>query len=153
MSPGLLVLTPDDAASLAGLHARCFDDCWSAEAMRGLLKDPNVLALGVQSAGRICAFIMGQTVAGETDILTLATDPDQRRRGLAGQMIESLVRRLGERGVSRITLDVAEDNLAARELYRAHGFIEDGRRPRYYKAKRDIPVDAILMSRTLGLGF
>jgi ribosomal-protein-alanine N-acetyltransferase len=48
-------------------------------------------------------------------------------------------------------LDVAEDNLPARELYRAHGFAEDGRRPRYYRAARNVPVDAILMSRSLSL--
>ena len=94
---------------------------------------------------------MGQTVAGETDILTIATDPHQRRKGLAGRLISALVKRVGERGVTRIMLDVAEDNLPARELYRAHGFAEDGRRPRYYRAARNVPVDAILMSRSLSL--
>ena len=148
---GLLILRPDDAGQVATLHAKCFDDAWSAASMRDLLKDPNVLTLGIQSDGQLIAFAMGQTVAGETDILTIATDPDLRRQGLASQMIEALVKRMGERGVMRITLDVAEDNVAARELYRAHGFVEDGRRPRYYKAARDIPVDAILMSRFLGI--
>ncbi|WP_300425465.1 GNAT family N-acetyltransferase [uncultured Hyphomonas sp.] len=90
-------------------------------------------------------------VAGETDILTIATDPHQRRKGLAGRLISALVKRVGERGVTRIMLDVAEDNLPARELYRAHGFAEDGRRPRYYRAARNVPVDAILMSRSLSL--
>ena len=149
--PGLLVLRPDDAGQVAMLHAKCFDDAWSAASMRDLLKDPNVLTLGIQSDGPLAAFAMGLTVAGETDILTIATDPDQRRQGLASQLIEAVVKRMGERGVVRITLDVAEDNAAARELYRAHGFVEDGRRPRYSKAARDIPVDAILMSRFLGI--
>ncbi len=119
--------------------------------MRDLLKDPNVLTLGILSDGQLAAFVMGQTVAGETDILTIATDPDQRRKGLAGRLISALVKRVGERGVTRIMLDVAEDNLPARELYRTHGFAEDGRRPRYYRAARNVPVDAILMSRSLSL--
>ena len=151
MTPGLLILRRDDAGEIATLHARCFDDAWSAAAMRDLLKDPTVLALGIRDQQGLTAFVIGQTVAGETDILTLATDPDARRQGLASQLIGALVRRMGERGVSRITLDVAEDNHAARELYRAQGFVEDGRRPCYYRTGRDIPVDAILMSRFLGL--
>jgi len=67
-------------------------------------------------------------------------------------LLEAMITRCGERGVSRMTLDVAEDNIAARALYAAHGFTEDGRRPRYYSAKRDIPVDGILMSKSLELG-
>lgn len=150
---GLLVLRPDDAGRVALLHAKSFSEseAWSAASMRDLLKDPNVLTLGILSDGQLTAFVMGQTVAGETDILTIATDPHQRRKGLAGRLISALVKRVGERGVTRIMLDVAEDNLPARELYRAHGFAEDGRRRRYYRAARNVPVDAILMSRSLSL--
>ena len=148
---GLVILRPDDARQLATLHAQCFDDAWDAAAIRGLLEDSKVLALGVESVGAIVAFLIAQTVAGETDILTVATDPAERRKGLASQLIDALIARIGERGVSRIMLDVAEDNVAARQLYRDHGFVEDGRRPRYYRTGRDIPVDAILMSRMLGI--
>lgn len=148
---GLVVLRPEDAEFLATLHARCFGDAWDAAAIRGLLEDSKVLSLGAQSNGTITAFLIAQTVAGETDILTIATDPCVRRTGLASRLIEALVLRAGERGVSRIMLDVAEDNVAARQLYRDHGFVEDGRRPRYYRSGRDIPVDAILMSRFLGI--
>jgi ribosomal-protein-alanine N-acetyltransferase len=59
--------------------------------------------------------------------------------------------RLGERGIGRITLDVAEDNIAARRLYEGLGFTEDGRRPGYYTTGRDIPAAAILMSRDLSV--
>ncbi len=151
MTLPVIVLRPDDAGRAAMLHMRSFDDPWSAASIRGLLLDTSILSLGLEDNGSLAAFAMGQTVAGETDILTIATDPDRRRQGLASQLLDALVRRLGERGVSRITLDVVEDNVAARALYMAHGFTEDGRRPRYYTAKRDIPVDAILMSRPLAL--
>jgi [ribosomal protein S18]-alanine N-acetyltransferase len=118
---------------------------------RGLLLDPSVLTLGIELYGDLAAFVMVQTVAGEADILTIATEPDHRRKGLAATLIRALVNRMGERGVSRITLDVAEDNAPARALYTVHGFTEDGRRPRYYTTGRDVPVDAVLMSRNMGL--
>ncbi|WP_375210328.1 GNAT family N-acetyltransferase [Hyphomonas jannaschiana] len=136
---------------MSRLHMRCFDDPWSAVSFRGLLLDTSILTLGVERDGGLVAFVMAQTIAGESDILTVATDPDLRRQGLATTLIGALINRLGERGVSRITLDVAEDNAPARALYRGFGFTEDGRRPRYYTAGRDVPVDAVLMSRKMGL--
>ena len=151
MTAPILVLRAEDAGRMSRLHMRCFDDPWSAMSFRGLLLDPAILTLGIELHGDLAAFVMAQTVAGEADILTVATEPDHRRRGLAATLIGALVSRLGERGVARVTLDVAEDNVAARALYRAHGFTEDGRRPRYYTAGRDVPVDAVLMSRKLGL--
>jgi ribosomal-protein-alanine N-acetyltransferase len=147
----VLVLRADDAGRMSQLHMRCFDDPWSAMSFRGLLLDTSVLTLGVELGGDLVAFVMAQTIAGESDILTVATDPDQRRQGLATTLIDALINRLGERGVSRITLDVAEDNAPARALYRNFGFTEDGRRPRYYTTGRDVPVDAVLMSRNMGL--
>jgi ribosomal-protein-alanine N-acetyltransferase len=133
------------------LHARSFDDPWSAMSFRSLLLDPSVLTLGIELHGELAAFVVVQTVAGEADILTVATEPNHRRKGLAATLIRALMNRMGERGISRITLDVAEDNTPARALYKAHGFTEDGHRPRYYTAGRDVPVDAVLMSRTMGL--
>nr|WP_321511832.1 ribosomal protein S18-alanine N-acetyltransferase [uncultured Hyphomonas sp.] len=151
MTHPVLVLRADDAGRMSQLHMRCFDDPWSAMSFRGLLLDTSVLTLGVELGGDLVAFVMAQTIAGESDILTVATDPDQRRQGLAATLIGALINRLGERGVSRITLDVAEDNAPARALYRNFGFTEDGRRPRYYTTGRDVPVDAVLMSRNMGL--
>jgi ribosomal-protein-alanine N-acetyltransferase len=147
----VLVLRAEDAGRMSRLHMRCFDDPWSAVSFRGLLLDTSILTLGVERDGDLVAFVMAQTIAGESDILTVATEPDLRRQGLATTLIGALINRLGERGVSRITLDVAEDNAPARALYRGFGFTEDGRRPRYYTAGRDVPVDAVLMSRNMGL--
>ncbi len=151
MTHPVLVLRAEDAGRMSQLHMRCFDDPWSAISFRGLLLDTSILTLGVELNGELVAFAMAQTIAGESDILTVATAPEHRRKGLGATLISAFINRLGERGVSRITLDVAEDNAPARALYRGFGFTEDGRRPRYYTAGRDVPVDAVLMSRKMGL--
>ena len=151
MTHPVLVLGAEDAGRMSQLHMRCFDDPWSAVSFRGLLLDTSILTLGVELEGQLLAFAMEQTIADESDILTVATAPEQRRKGLGATLIRALINRLGERGVSRITLDVAEDNAPARALYSGFGFTEDGRRPRYYTAGRDVPVDAVLMSRKMSL--
>ena len=151
MTHPVIVLRAEDAGRMSQLHMRCFDDPWSAISFRGLLLDTSILTLGVELNGELVAFAMAQSIAGESDILTVATAPEHRRKGLGATLISAFINRLGERGVSRITLDVAEDNAPARALYRGFGFTEDGRRPRYYTAGRDVPVDAVLMSRKMGL--
>ena len=149
MTAPIVVLRPEDAGRMAMLHMASFADPWSAVNLRGTLLEPSVLALGIECERELAAFVLAQTIAGEADILTIATHPSYRRRGYARQLVEALLHRLGERGTSRVTLDVAEDNLAARQMYAALGFAIDGRRPGYYRTGRDSPVDGILMSRML----
>jgi [ribosomal protein S18]-alanine N-acetyltransferase len=147
----LVVLRPDDAGRMAMLHATGFDDPWSPASFRDLLSESTTLGLGVEQHGGLAGFVLVQTVAGEADILTLVTAPDRQRSGLATEMLRGLLSRLGERGIARLTLDVAEDNVPARNLYQRLGFAEDGRRPGYYTSGRDIPVAAILMSLSLSV--
>ncbi|MEH6694216.1 MAG: ribosomal protein S18-alanine N-acetyltransferase [Hyphomonas sp.] len=151
MTQPIVVLRPDDAGRVAMLHATGFADPWSPAAFRDLLSESTTLALGVERAGQLVAFVLVQTILGEADILTVATQPDFKRGGLARNLLQNLMSRLGERGISRITLDVAEDNMPARNLYDSLGFTEDGRRPGYYTTGRDIPAAAVLMSRSLAL--
>ena len=147
MKPAILILRPDDAGALARIHATGFDHPWSAAAMRDLLKQPNVLALGIEQETSLAAFLLVRMTADTGDILTLATDPDNRRKGLARQLIGAMLVRLGERGIARLTLDVAADNDAARALYGGLGFSQDGVRRNYYRRSGDTGMDAILMSR------
>lgn len=144
-------LGPGDAEEAAALHARCFPDPWSAAAFREAFGDKAARAFGFREGGALIAFALTKEVAGEADLLTIATDPAVRRRGLAAELVGALIVELEGAGLTRLTLDVAEDNLAARGLYARFGFVEDGRRPRYYAAGRAVPVDAVLMSRRLGL--
>jgi [ribosomal protein S18]-alanine N-acetyltransferase len=151
MTQPVVVQRPDDAARVAMLHASGFADPWSPAAFRDLLSESTTLGLGAERSGKLAGFVLVQTILGEADILTVATAPDFKRMGIAAHLLKNLMSRLGERGISRIMLDVAEDNLPARSLYEGLGFSEDGRRPGYYTTGRDIPVAAVLMSRSLAL--
>ena len=151
MTMPLVVLRPDDAGRVAMLHAAGFSDPWSPSAFRDLLKESTSLGLGIEQHGGLVGFVLVQIVAGEADILTITTAPELKRTGIATQLMQGLLSRLGERAIARITLDVAEDNMPARALYDRLGFTRDGRRPNYYTTGRDIPAAAILMSRNLSV--
>lgn len=149
----LVVLSRRDAVELAKLHAACFAEGWNSEAFEDLLSRPTSLGIGVQSAGddALTGFGLVQHVGGQAEILTIGVAPDRRCRGIGRDIIRALVRRLGERGAATLTLEVADDNLAARKLYESLGFLEAGRRKNYYRSGRERPVDGVLMKRDLSL--
>jgi ribosomal-protein-alanine N-acetyltransferase len=72
----------------------------------------------------------------------IAVDPRVQRRGLARKLFDELVYQLGQAGITEVVLEVRESNQPALELYRSLGFVETGRRPRYYI---DPVEDAVLM--------
>lgn len=128
------------ADRLAVLHARAFDAPWDAAAFAVLLAQPGVFA--VEAAD---GFILMRVVADEAEILTLAVRPEARRGGLGGRLTDEGVAEAAARGASRVFLEVAEDNAPARAVYRRSGFVEAGRRPRYYARPDGERRDALLL--------
>ncbi|HWQ85473.1 GNAT family N-acetyltransferase [Brevundimonas sp.] len=134
----------DVAARLAALHAGAFDAPWDAAAFETLLGQA-----GVFLAETPDGFILMRTVADEAEILTLAVRPAARRRGVGAELVARGVAGAAARGAARVFLEVAEDNAAARALYARAGFVEAGRRPRYYARADGSRQDALLLAVTL----
>lgn len=93
--------------------------------------------------GHVVGILVLWLIVDEAHIATIATHPDYRRRGIGEQLLVHALQSAKAEGVVRSFLEVRAGNMAAQELYRKYGFIEDGRRPRYYKDNNE---DAILMT-------
>ncbi|MCZ8193369.1 MAG: GNAT family N-acetyltransferase [Brevundimonas sp.] len=135
--------TPELAAALAAMHARAFNDPWPVSAFVALLSLPEA-RLEVAADG----FILTRLAADEAEILTLAVCPTARRRGLGRRLVETAAAALAAEGATRLFLEVAEDNAAARALYAGAGFASVGRRPGYYGRPAGA-VDALVLARDL----
>ena len=85
--------------------------------------------------------------AGDADLLTVATLPVARRRGIATVMIDHLLRRAQQAGCTAVVLEVRSSNAGAQALYRRHGFVPVGMRRRYYFAPIE---DALVMRLDIG---
>lgn len=94
-------------------------------------------------------FALVRVVADEAELLTIATRPDQQRRGLARGCMAAWMAEAAARGAAQAFLEVAEDNAPARALYARLGFAETGRRRGYYGRDGAPAVDAIVMARAL----
>ncbi len=147
-----LRLTPASiahAAVMVRLHALCFDDAWSLQAMSDVLNSPGAFAaIATVDEGPV-GFVLARIVGDEAEVLTLCVIPDWRRRGVAAQLLAEAMRRARAAGAARIFLEVAETNEAARALYAGRGFAAVGRRPDYYRLPNRVPVAALTLRRDL----
>ncbi|WP_431301344.1 GNAT family N-acetyltransferase [Tabrizicola sp. BL-A-41-H6] len=135
------------AEEMAALHALCFTTPkpWSAAEFASMLADPFVFAL-TEAEG----FLLGRAAAGEAEVLTLAVAPQARRRGMGAKLMARFLYQARLRGADTAFLEVAAGNAAALALYRAHGFVDAGRRRGYYRHPDGRAEDALVLSRSLG---
>jgi [ribosomal protein S18]-alanine N-acetyltransferase len=112
-----------------------FPTKWSRQDFAYFLAHTSALCLGTQTEdGKILAYLIGLLVQGELDIISIATELENRRQGLA----EALLRRAQwDPKVTQITLEVDTANAPAIELYRKLGFQTTGTRKGYYQQKQD----------------
>ena len=96
--------------------------------------------------GRVAAILVIWIIVDEAHIATIATDPEFRRQGIGRELMMYGLKEAVQEGAVLAYLEARAGNEAALEMYRQMGFVEDGRRPRYY---RDNGEDAILMSMGL----
>lgn len=94
-------------------------------------------------------FAVASVVPPEAELETIGISAESQRRGIGRRLIEEISRILAESGVTKVILEVRESNSAARQLYRATGFDQTGRRPSYYIDPKE---DALIMSRMMGRG-
>jgi [ribosomal protein S18]-alanine N-acetyltransferase len=129
---------------MAALHARCFTvpRPWVAEEFAAIVSDPLCFAL-IESEG----FLIGRAVADEAEILTLAVDPEARRRGLGARLVQGFLTEARNRGAISVFLEVAATNQAAISLYLQAEFAKVGLRRRYYALANGTAIDAVVMSR------
>lgn len=145
----IAVAGADVAPQLSSLHALAFVEGWSAAAIAEMLKAPGTLVLAAFDDLKPVGFLMLRAVAGEAEILALATHPMLQRRGVATRLLDSSSAYLAALGVRKLFLEVAADNAAALALYDGKGFIRCGLRKNYYARKNAAACDAIVMERTV----
>lgn len=135
------------ASTLSKLHQSAFAKSWSAADLDAMLAVSGTLAL-LASAGTVpVGFILLRTVAGEAEILTLATSSTARRKGVARRLLQAIAPYLNAMQCSVLHLEVSADNAAALALYRGAGFDPSGLRRGYYTNQDGSVSDAVLMRR------
>ena len=141
----LRAATGEDLAAIMTLERASFPtDAWSEAMMREELASPHGWYVVDDEAGRLVGYAGLRAVAGarDADVQTIAIAAGSRGRGRGRGLLEALLAEASSRGVHDVFLEVRADNPVAQALYASEGFVEVGRRPRYYQPD---DVDAVVM--------
>jgi len=137
-------MIPADLEQVVAIDQASFSLPWPARSFQFELSDnPASRSWVAELGGRIVGMIVLWLIVDEAHIATIATHPQFRRQGIGGRLLTHALSSVKAEGAQRAFLEVRAGNSAAQEMYRRSGFVEDGRRPRYYKDNHE---DAILMS-------
>lgn len=117
-------------------------DAWPEDVMRAELQSAHNFYVVYEQAGSVNGYAGLRAVAGSGDVQTIALDESSRGAGRGRELLNTLIEQALLRGVHEIFLEVRDDNLPAQRLYLTEGFVEIGRRPRYYQPD---DVDAVIM--------
>jgi ribosomal-protein-alanine N-acetyltransferase len=140
----LIWATAGDARAMAAVHAAAFDEPWREDEFEDLLEGAGIfgfLALDEAPLGTVLC----RVAAEEMEVLTLAVDPQVRRRGVAKALIAAALGAARQAGAAEAFLEVAVDNDAAAALYAGLGFRRAGLRRGYYDRGAAGSVDALVM--------
>ena len=136
-------MRPEDVPAVAAIEARTFARPWSEESFRHEL-ERNVAAryLVAEEDGNVIGYAGAWSILDESHITNIAVAEEERGRGTGRRLTEQLLQYLSNLGACYATLEVRVSNLRAQNLYKSLGFLNVGKRKRYYE---DNGEDAYLM--------
>ena len=142
----IVPMKPSHVPQIAALEKLCFSDPWSEASVAAECENPLSLWLVAGLDGKVAGYIGSQSVPPEADVLNLAVAPDCRRQGLGRKLLCTLTELLHSRGIETLALEVRPTNQAALALYSDLGFVQVGRRPKYYVNPTE---DALILRKEL----
>ncbi len=130
----ILPMQHSELPNVAAIHAAGFARGWSDGEIQQLLARNGTFGKVARPVGKagVAGFILYTLVAGEGEILSVATAPSWRRYGIGERLVKAALSHLSAERAEALFLEVADDNTAALTLYRKLGFQEIGKRSNYY---------------------
>jgi ribosomal-protein-alanine N-acetyltransferase len=122
----------------------CFGEAWTRSQCAGILPMYGVSLTMAEQGGRPVGFALVRAVADEAELLLLAVDPAEQRRGIGQALLDNFIASALASGGHRLHLEVRDGNPAL-ELYHASGFAPAGRRRNYYHGPGGESYDAVTL--------
>lgn len=136
----------EDIADMATLEEQIFSDAWSECALADSFRQEHSLIYVVEVKGHIEGYCILYYVLEEAEIVRIAVSEDMRRQGVGDSLLSTMWEWCHQQGITRITLEVRENNHTAIRLYQKHEFASCAIRKAYYTC----PVeDGIIMAKVL----
>lgn len=135
----------DDLEQAVSIEEMLFSAPWTINGFFSLLVREDALFLVAEDNGEIVGFCGAFMVVDQGDVVNVGVRPDRQRQGIGKRLMQALIRKAGEKGVSSLYLEVRVSNREAIRLYESLGFKQVGLRKGYYEDPKE---DGITMCRT-----
>ncbi|HEV7164040.1 MAG TPA: ribosomal protein S18-alanine N-acetyltransferase [Gammaproteobacteria bacterium] len=130
--------TTQDVDELLRLEHACFEhDLLKRSDFRNALRATKSLLLVKDDGGKLAAYALLRMQGRKGHLLSLAVDPEARRRGLGRALIGAVEEAALARGARHMQLELREDNGAAEALYASLGYRHHGTWLAYYEDESD----------------
>lgn len=134
MQPVIRPMRVSDFGAVYELGVRCYRvtdkpyNYWSIREVADHLQGSPDLCLVAEDDGNVVGFGLGastfEIIDDTAHLEWIAVAPDYRRRGLGGQLLQSLVEVARRLGRTRVVADIASDNAYSQGMARKAGFVE-----------------------------
>ena len=139
-------MNQEDVEEVARLEKICFSDPWNKEAFIEELRQKLAIPLVVKMDEKIVGYTNLWHLDDQLEIANIAVSPEHRKEGIGERLMMRILKEAEDRNCRSIILTVRESNIAAINLYVKFGFVEIGRRKKYYRLPTE---DALTMVKTL----
>ena len=138
-------MTLADVPAVMAIEADSFPMPWPERAYRyELTENPNAYCVVAETGeGEISGYAVLWMLADEAHVGTIASGLKWRRQGVGERLMLAMMAEARRREAIFITLEARVSNLSAQRLYLKYGFVEVGRRKKYYPNNRE---DALIMT-------
>lgn len=103
--------------------------------------------LAFDESDNVAGYIVFRLLLDEIHLLKIAVKSDQRRLGTGMSLMEKLLDVSASKNAHVIYLEVSAVNMPAISLYKKTGFVETGRRYKYYGEEDALNMELILGSK------
>ena len=126
-----------------------FSDAWSRSEFERELTNKIAIYIIALKDNSVIGYAGMWHVVNEGQIVNVAVKKENRRQGVGALLLNELINIAKEKEMIGLTLEVRASNKEGQCLYEKFGFIEEGRRKRYYakdsEDSKEDDRDALIM--------
>ena len=141
----ILKMNLDDFEQIKDYLQEEFDEFWTPNILKSELESPNSKYIIAKENENIVGFAGIIISIDDTEITNIVTKKAERKRGIGTLLLDKLIEMTKKENRDKISLEVNENNIEAKNLYIKNGFEIVGRRKKYYNGIDD----AIIMTKFL----
>lgn len=138
-------MTLDDFEEIKDILISKYDNFWNPKVLENELKNQNSYYVIAKLDNTAVGFAGIKQVLDEADIMNIVTKKDLRGNGIGTLLFKHIIDYAIKKGITKLTLEVNENNITAINLYKKFGFEQISKREKYYHGTES----AIIMQRNL----